>query len=283
MHWRTNPIWESDLTHPALAYLTDHRANGSIIFPAAGYIEAMLAIAATLGNSASILVNNVRIKLPLKLGQGCWPRLRMHYATSSHQVGIYSESQNETAPTLFHASGGLAHESECLGARVALGDLRRRCPCAVDSAELYADMRRRGLHYGPSFRGLRQVWTAPGRALAEIGAPPDRIHLFHPVVLDAALQSLLATPELAARRDDLYLPVRIRQVSFHARPASNVWSYSTVSTIRRSLVEADLVMCDGDGNVLLELDGLQCLRYRRSLAKNHGRASRDAAENQACA
>src|SRR5690606_13696027 len=76
----------------------------------------------------------------------------------------------------------------------------------------YDDLQLTGLEYGPSFRGVQQMWRQPGAALAAIrpGLRAAEITKFylHPALLDACLHPLGAA--LGVDLDDndgVYLPV----------------------------------------------------------------------------
>ena len=66
-------------------------------------------------------------------------------------------------------------------------------PTRLERESFYADFRRRGLDFGARFRGVKQVWSHPGKALGLIEAPlalggEPKEYGLHPALLDACLQ-----------------------------------------------------------------------------------------------
>ena len=87
-------------------------------------------------------------------------------------------------------------------------------------ADFYTAMRRTGAHHGQAFAALTRILRAPGSwAETEIVLPdeatPHRGILLHPVMLDAALQSLAAampTESFSDSTEVTYLPVAMESI-----------------------------------------------------------------------
>ena len=267
-----DPTWECDLAQPRLHYLVDHRVNGLVTFPGAGYVEAALAIARLQRGLGTVIIEELRFQEPLQLRGPSWPRLQLEFSEATASFVVYSKSPGEHGVKRQHASGQLGYAPLREREPVTLEDLRHRCACELSCSTLYSQMQERGLHYGSRFQSLRHIACGEGEVLALIGTPANAGHHLHPVILDAAFQSLLATSELAADGGDLYLPVRIQRLHFYGPPEGLLWSHATLTLNRRALVQADLVLFDDSGRVVVEVHGLQCLRVR----SKSGRRARSA-------
>ena len=85
-------IFDIDLSTPNLSYLSDHRVFDEPIFPAAGYIELLLAIMAQMGLTDAI-INNLEVIRPIRLSQQVNNRL---------QLILQPESANRSSIVLRH-------------------------------------------------------------------------------------------------------------------------------------------------------------------------------------
>ena len=112
----------------------------------------------------------------------------------------------------------------------------------VSPADLYAALRRTGLHHGQAFAALTRIVRKPGGSSeVEIVLPdeaaPHRSYRIHPVMLDAALQGLAAAMSAESLTDSseaTYLPVSLETIRV----------FGDVG--RRARCRAELVNVDGD-------------------------------------
>ena len=110
-------------------------------------------------------------------------------------------------------------------------------------ADLYAALRRTGLHHGQAFAALTRIVRRPGGSSeVEIVLPdeaaPHRSYRIHPVMLDAALQGLAAAmsaESLADSSEATYLPVSLETIRVFGEVG------------RRARCHAELINLDGDG------------------------------------
>ncbi len=132
----------------------------------------------------------------------------------------------------------------------------------ADAEAFYAQMVTRGLAYGPSFRGIRQLWIADHRALALIAGPEladvDQYRI-HPALLDAAFQLLVAAAQsisTLAARPQLFLPTRISEVRFYLPPGDQFWASAVLTDVSESTAAGDIRIFAADGRVCVDVRGL---------------------------
>ncbi|MBF0213941.1 MAG: polyketide synthase dehydratase domain-containing protein, partial [Magnetococcales bacterium] len=130
----------------------------------------------------------------------------------------------------------------------------------LEPSPIYAQLDATGLHYGPWFRGLRQIRRGENAVLVQVGAheawrSEDDAHRLHPTLLDTCFQALMITmkPE-----DGLYLPVGIERLRFYATPEKLFWCFIQVTDHNARFIECDLTLCDEEGRVYAELEKLRC-------------------------
>ncbi|WP_297972237.1 type I polyketide synthase, partial [uncultured Amaricoccus sp.] len=177
------PVWETDLGAAALDYFGDHVVAGTPLFPAAGQVAVLLAASRALDRGNSL--EGLRLTRPLPLTERT--RLRVEIDPDS---GIATVSAR---------AGHDEDWQRCASARLGLP--RRPRPHAGDGdpagrrlgeAEVYAELRERGLAYGPRFRPLRSVTLGETMLAADLSLPDGvpAAGALHPVLLDGAFQAL---------------------------------------------------------------------------------------------
>jgi acyl transferase domain-containing protein/acyl carrier protein len=261
---QTLPTWDGELSEHWLPYLSDHKVEGTVIFPGAGYVELGLVAAARLNDreGAGLVVDELSFSRPLTVPQT--PQIRLRLDPESNRFQIHSRPPDQWDGWTLHASGKLLLEQP--GRRqvtLPLEQIRGRMGQETDSEALYRMLDERGLQYGPMFRGVQRIWAGDGEVLAEIAAHADveptlGDYLLHPTLLDACFQSLIAAIEGDDRHAGAtFMPVTIRQLRLHGRPSGKLLCHGRITRRTWRAVEGDIVLADADGRVLVEAFGLR--------------------------
>ncbi len=143
----------------------------------------------------------------------------------------------------------------------------------MSPADFYATLRQTGQHHGPAFAALtRIVRHTAGGSDTEITVPAEASRhpgfRVHPVMLDAALQSMAAAmPDrtVAQAAEISYLPVSFetirvfREVGRHARCHAEVVDLDEAGAGKLGTV----TLTDDAGNVMAELTGVYVRRVER--------------------
>ncbi|KAF3480350.1 Beta-ketoacyl synthase, active site protein [Arthroderma uncinatum] len=222
--WR----WRNILTPKELPWLTDHALQGQTVFPATGYFcLAMEAIMQVAGKRPVQLLEltDLKIRKAIAIDE------RDGTETIVSLTKIQQDEQEITAyfacfSTISRDSLQLALNSTG-NVRVILGEpapdiLAPRSPPIhgmqpVDSEHFYEEVAKIGYNYGPTFRGIQSLERKLGHSRGKIVGPPNNetgtALLFHPGMLDAALQGMLC--------------------GFSSPGDGRLWSLHAPSTIRR--------------------------------------------------
>lgn len=210
--------WQSDIgmhTHPLLS---DHVLDGKAVFPAAGYVELLLAAA---GGDASkpVALRDVRFERVLRLEQTQLVQTSVDARTSA--VRISAQPADQSGPWQSHAAAQI-FEIGVPGPGRALAAIPDDAE-SLDIDALYARFAQAGHAYGSRFRTLRsaarwrdELW---GRVALDPASTGDAdAWRLHPALLDGALQLTLASVPYDPERDSLFLPVHIERIEW-LRPA----------------------------------------------------------------
>ncbi|MBR0674528.1 polyketide synthase dehydratase domain-containing protein, partial [Neoroseomonas soli] len=257
--------WTGFLDTELQPWLADHRLMGEAVLPAAGMAEMALGAAAAIYPEAAALeVSDLAILRPLSLEPD---RTREVRTTADAEGGFALESRRR-----------LADEPWSLSARARIAALPRLPSVAgpsivahrtVPGAEVVAIAARCGLDYGPAFRPVERVQVDDADARGRIAlrlpdaAPPAEDFLLHPVLLDGALQGLIALLSAVVRPEGQSLvPVRIGRLAVlrgAAQPAA-----ADIALTRRGerFLAADLVLRDAAGTVVATCHDVWLQRVR---------------------
>jgi len=262
-------IFESDL-RKSLAYLMDHCVLGWPLFPAAGFIEAVVAAGTEILGSPPILGNFV-LRRPLLLSENCTKKLCTVIepgAAGSYTFKILSkEEENDggfSADRILHAEGVFARDSGEPGLARNLNSLLETIGNnqAVDA--YYESLRQRGLEYGPAFRTLQELRTQGRESIGLIALHREfdalaEQYILHPTVLDGALH-MLGTTIIGEGEGGNYLPIGFESLRVLKKTGNRQWAY----VVRRvpdqgaaSAVVADVIVYDAEGNPAVIISGFR--------------------------
>jgi NADPH:quinone reductase-like Zn-dependent oxidoreductase/acyl carrier protein len=243
-------VWESVVGFADQPYLADHRAMGNAIFPLTGYLEMALAA----GGSHSAL-GDIVIWEPLVLAAEEDRTVQTIHRGDvleifSRQEGTWKQHFTARVLAAETPSQGVAPQASC-------GGMRRLEN--IDS--LYADMRRRGMDFGPAFRTIQELWVGSGESIARVaGAGLDHsdVYHIHPAILDGCFQAIAAA--LPQGSEDLYLPARLERFQLHRASSRPLWSHAVRRPeSKQNTTTFDLRVFDENG-LVAEARGMEFVR-----------------------
>ncbi|MGC4792017.1 type I polyketide synthase [Micromonospora sp. DT178] len=175
-------------THP---WLAEHVVWDSVVVPGAALVEMVLHAGAQVGCDA---LDELTLEAPLALAEQGARLVQVKLGTADEEgrrpVTLHSRSAADPdGEWERHAAGVLAPAApQPDGPEPSPWPPTAATVVAVD--EVYTELSRLGVEYGPLFRGLRAVWRTDDEVCAEV-AVPDGAEVtgfgIHPALLDAAL------------------------------------------------------------------------------------------------
>ncbi|MCU0488763.1 MAG: acyltransferase domain-containing protein, partial [Anaerolineales bacterium] len=214
-------LWETELSVNQAPYLKDHRVLGTVMLPAAAYLDAALtATRQALGQgddreAAGIFeIEQAIFHQALVLSEERAKELQLVISETAGdlaggQTGVRfqlfsrldSEHPGQRERWNLHASGICRLGGRSIENTLTLEGLRQRF---VESGSeqlpvepYYEALRQAGLEYGPYFQGIQEIWARPAEALAHIHPAAqhqpllmNKQYSIHPALLDAAFQAL---------------------------------------------------------------------------------------------
>lgn len=255
------PAWEVELNSSYFPYLADHCLDDTVIFPGAGYVEAGLAVHQAVNPQAVYTLEGLEFHKLLAVDPKNTTIMHLRYDPEKSEYKVYSRAKTDDAAWELHASGRLVPGAGRPRPRVVLADLEAACEEKIDAAAYYERLGLSRFHYGPYFQTVRSIRLGPNHGFAEIRgheelADDPAPYIVHPTLLDATFQLLTLTVPLRASRP--WVPTSIERMVVYASPASACWAHTETVERGPGWLRGNIILCDGDGNVTVEITGIRC-------------------------
>lgn len=188
-------------------WLTGHQVDGAVVFPAAGFIEALLRTG-ELTNCP--VIDELVFHTPLVLSDQAPSDVQIVVEPTQHggrrafSVHARTGGSGQSLEWVLHASGALSNQLSPVssGPPPAIGEVE-----TVDQDNFYARLAGHGLGYTGAFRAVRGIGYDPDQSevvYAEVALPAGTEisgYNLHPALLDAALHPLAAVFSRTAAGD----------------------------------------------------------------------------------
>lgn len=278
-------IFDSQLHPDRPDYLVEHKVQGSVVTPAAAYVELALAAGDVLFGSGNHVVNDLSIQQAMFLT----PEVARHVqlvvsddGQDRRQFKVLSRPADAIAdaPWSLHACGTIVRESaaptlssDSLAASNGHAPWRhgdRKPDSGISAESFYDSMRKRGFDYGSRFQVLSDLRSGDNEAWATIEINESvrresQRHRIHPALLDGCLQAMAAVVPGSGESggsNRSYLPTAVGTFQLLGDPTQATQLY-----VRRRIVPGDeanvetvigdVVLLDADAEVVAELLGVK--------------------------
>ncbi|TDD89141.1 type I polyketide synthase [Actinomadura rubrisoli] len=260
------PTWYGRIEPVLVPWLADHRVGGSVVMPATGHVEMLLA-AGRRAFDAAAEVRHMEIMRPLVVPWGDEGGVHVQVSLSAEDgVATIAGAETGGGEMAEYARGQVRRLLRPRPPALDLEALRARLGCGTGAEEHYALADRFGLRYGPAFRVLTGFRSGETEVLAAYRHDPaadrraDRYEV-HPALLDGALQA--GVPLLAGLLADGrgYLPSAIEAVRVWERPGQAGFVHVRHRSRTQTEMCWDIVVTDEHGAVAVEIEGCRLRRY----------------------
>ena len=261
--------WQGTVDSARAPWLLEHRVQGVPVLPMSAMVEMALRGAAVVFGGQRCRVEDLRLENPLVTSEEGQALVQLVVSTALPGSATFrlasrdSGSGAAAAAWVLHATGTL----RTVEADAALRPVPDRGAGAdmVPGERHYEAMRRRGLDYGPAFRGVDAVGRHGAAVVARLRATdPVReeggLYAIHPALLDACFQgAVTALDGTPADPSATYVPTAVDRFTLHGRPAGEETLWCRVSaraSAEGEEVVADVEVVDHAGRVVVEATGV---------------------------
>jgi acyl transferase domain-containing protein/NADPH:quinone reductase-like Zn-dependent oxidoreductase len=295
------PRWRNYLRTSELPWLLDHKIQGNIVFPAAGYlamaIEASIQLNKDDDKIARYILRDVTIQSALVLNETSAVEVMVSLQKSTqdqeHLYNFHIYSVSEENRWTEHCTGlvgtqksvapsGDTFEETDGYATVPLGTEVHGISL-IDVADFYEKLQTSGLEYGPCFANITKARvTQDGACFAEVTIPdtlsvmPASFQhdlLIHPCILDSIFHTIFAAlPPGMGIEEGPAVPVLIEEMIVSSNLICLPGELMSICTHVRPMPKKDVTACivalncnerQFETEPTISLRGLRCARLER--------------------
>jgi len=269
------PTWRQTIDPRVFDYIQDHSFWDSIIFPASGYGEIALAVAAELFPGEPYVVEDLESMKALFVSTDNPPTIQVVFDEDQHRLRVFSSTNKKDWELNSECRLVLLETGERDSAD--LESIRNRLSDCIDHERCYQEFHAAGYQFGPRFSLIQQLWRSPGEALAEV-VVPDEIsaqsseYRFHPSVLDACFQvfrGVQVIPETADPADYFFLPAMTGRIRLHRpTPPKRLWVHAQMTREDDKTSVSNLFVYDSDGRPVADILSFAVNRHESKMAND---------------
>lgn len=221
-------VWRGSINVEEEPWIADHKIQGLILYPAAGFLAMAIEAAAQMSTTSQKLISTYRLR-DVQLTSAAviteGDTLECVIQLRPHVVGTKDSSSTWTEFVIASSSDGKSLVNNCSGLLLVEfdedegPDMKRekdftdkehqrrlleaslRCKNPISTIDFYADLTKIGLEYGPAFTNLTTIRNAQNESAYAVKIPDietriirggNRPHIIHPATLDAIFHAAFA-------------------------------------------------------------------------------------------
>ncbi|GJD35707.1 L-threonine 3-dehydrogenase [Methylobacterium aerolatum] len=248
--------WYAHVDPDAVPELEDHKVDGQVIMPGAGFVEMALSAVRAAKRDDEVILSEFEIVAPMVFAEDALREVTVRLAGSGNGIQVLSRPRLTQAPWQLHAQAKVVEGEFAPPRKPDLGgfDLEAGGEHGLTGEELYARAEASGLGFGPNFRQVALSARLDEATIVSDLAPAeaDPRYALVPSRLDACFHGLilLFADLLGEGGGKAYIPVRFGEIRL-VKPGA-VIARSVIRTRRcneRSIL-ADFTLLDAEGEVI---------------------------------
>ncbi len=252
-------LFVNELRLEVSPYLKDHQIYDTILFPAAGYIEILLAAGKKILGTQSITIKNLIIQEPLSLSADKPKTIQVQVLEADNKDYTLSiHSQEKEGNWICHGSALLSNSSLASADICDWEKIKLICNHEISTSDLYQKFAVHGAHYGPQFQTLKNVWVTNNEVAAELHCESDLGCLSDPRILDGCFQALSAA--IAIDKDsskNIFLPFGVDALTLYSNLEKTCRMHGKVMEKDENSLSADIEIFSLGGEPLASIKGFR--------------------------
>jgi acyl transferase domain-containing protein/surfactin synthase thioesterase subunit/aryl carrier-like protein len=248
-------------------YLSDHRVAGAIVLPTTAELEAATAVGRMQFGTSRVSFDDAMHHKAMSFTNGEDRIVRVLVTPlKSDRAGFRLVSAAAEDPDVWHThmTGTLRKSDVPSRPAFSTNQVRARCQQTLPVADFYDRLGGLGLEYGPSFRGVRELYVGQHETLTKVKLPDglaNTQYAMHPAFLDACLHAypfvLDAAEKAASDGRKSYLPVSLAGFRCYQDEIDEAWVHTTLRSVEKDDTQVvDIRVYDVAERPVAELEGL---------------------------
>ncbi|HYI08885.1 MAG TPA: SDR family NAD(P)-dependent oxidoreductase, partial [Thermoanaerobaculia bacterium] len=257
-------------------YAVDHKVYEEGIFPGAGFLE-MACIAANMASEQRVRkIRDVIWMQPLSFRNGAQTLHTVLRRTAEGAEYVISSFDEEQEPVV-HSEGRLVFGTGLVkaadeGDRLEPQALKTQCSGPEPGTAYYDRFRAFGLHYGPAFQTIQEVYINHDFALAKLKLADELEgefgqYILHPSMIDGALQTIAGLVAAGSSPRTAYLPFALDEIEILGSVPQTCYAYAERADAHvqnhAGVTKFNIHLLNESGEVLVKFKNL----YVRPLAE----------------
>lgn len=264
-----NYIWKNELNINNSPFIGDHKIQGTIVFPGAGYVDmALSAVREIYGkDDVTLSVENVQFKKALFLTHEKDVEMNLTYNDKKGEFQIFSRGYEEETPWDLNATG-VVYPISTTTRKIEIEALKKRITDAVSKQACYQHFKTLGLEYGEQFQGIEQLWRnqSENESFGRIQIKAELLkdindYTIHPAVLDLCFQVMAAALPFE-QTPTVYMPIEIGKGKVYHSLTKDMWIYAKISEKSEGNLIGDIYLVNEQGEVILEINQCKAVSLR---------------------
>lgn len=271
------PVWSNEVSVRRQPYIADHRVDGAVVFPGAGYVDMLLAAVREVHGDGACELEGVTFLEALFLPEEQSIKLQTVLDPERRLLRIYSRVRDGSPDWTLRVHAGFRHGASRVTPFVPSPGSGE--PVGPDA--FYNHTRSNGHDYGPTFQGVSEVRPGDGGCVGRIALPEPLVgrtegYVFHPAMLDACLQVGIGvhgiSTDSSAAATTIQLPTSAARLRVFKQPPNQL--HVDVRLVHEDArgASCDIVVSDLEGETVLIIDGFAS-RKLPSRAARSGQAA----------
>lgn len=266
--WRQvepEPCWMCPIDLRVQSYIADHVVGGSVIFPAAGYVEVLLAAAAEIVGEGPLELEDLTFFEALVLERERTEYMRTRYDSGRRRLTIHSRTREGGEEWVLRASAKLGFTQPKIPPADKIWNPSKKVKMRKGQ-DFQRVLNELGLEYGPSFQAVRRIWADIPDCQGTLTASKEIAHKLegyrlHPALLDSAMQVgngavIRAIEQHLIAEASTFLPVRMARVRWYRPMGQRLRTKCSVTAYDGASIQFLYRITNARGEAVAEIERL---------------------------
>ena len=260
---KTGNPFQIIISRQATPFVSDHYLSNNVLVPGTTYVEAALAIAK---KTLKVPINQVEVSV--EFVNPFFPVSGMNYELDCEVIQRKERfSVKITKDGRLFCTGNFNKRKEHLNTVIDIRSIKRRCPYAMTTEEVYKRLAGHNFRYGPSMSLIQRSWSSETECLAELSVPDCHLeevcctHM-HPIVVDTVLQLFGIFKEPNAENGQIF-PRGIKSVVVNRPVSQKLYCYAALLETKTDEMHFNALLVDADGFSVCELRDVNTKEQKR--------------------